>query len=281
MSPSAAPDSPGGGEEGGSESETAAGDLDTSDTLGSLLAAKTIPGPVEVQVLGAVRVTGAVSPITSQEALGLVCYLALHRDGMAVGREGQRLWQGGSRPPSPRRLANLASLARVCLGDDADGRPYLSHLGRDGVYRLSSRVTTDLERFRAWRRAAEGVSPQESLEFLKAALCLVRGLPFGGGGGDVFSWMEALWRPYAENLVDATAHRLADMATALGLVSVARWSVQRGLAVSPDCAECHQRRLALARCSGRLREASLVAQQVHRLRLEPFEGSRCRSLRVG
>lgn len=230
----------------------------------------TDPGDVELQVLGIVQAVGAASPFTSQRALDLVCYLALHRDGATADTLRNWLWHRSEPAPSAKTLANVVSRARVCLGADAGGEPYLSHLGGDGVYRLSAQVTTDLERFAVWREFAESVPLPQALECLRAALWLVRGAPFGGGSGGTFSWADASWRSHVEYLVDSTAHRLADAALELGRLEVARWATLRGLAVTPDCEQCCRRRITVARRSGNGREADRVRRHMDRLQREPL-----------
>ena len=195
---------------------------DPSDAGPCAAVAGTNPGEVELQVLGVVQAVGVATPFTSQRALDLACYLAFHRDGATADKLRYWLWRRTEPPPSAKTFANVVSRARVCLGQDAGGEPYLSYLGADGVYRLSAEVTTDLERFAAWRRLAERVPPAQALECLRAALRLVRGAPFGGGSGDTFSWADASWRSHVEYLVDCTAHRLADVALELGRLQVAR-----------------------------------------------------------
>ena len=231
--------------------------------------AEVTPGPVEVQVLGVVQAVGASSPFTSQRALDLACYLAFHRDGATADRLRYWLWRRSEPVPSRKAFANVVSRARVCLGRDAGGDPYLPRVSAEGVYRLSAEVTTDLERFTAWRRLAEQVPAQQALECLRAALWLVRGVPFGGGSGGTFSWADASWRSHVEYLVDSTAHGLADVALELGRNDVARWATLRGLAVTPDCEQCFQRRITAARRSGHRREADLVMRDMDRRDLEP------------
>ena len=228
------------------------------------------PGAVELQVLGVVQAVGAAAPFTSQRALDLACYLAFHRDGATADKLRYWLWRRSEPPPRAKAFANVVSRARVCLGRDAEAKPYLSHLGADGVYRLSAQVTTDLERFGAWLRLADRVPPQQALECLRAALRLVRGAPFGGGSGGTFSWADASWRSHVEYLVDSTAHRLADAALELDRVAVARWATLRGLAITPDCEQCYQRRIAAARRSGHSREVDLVMRHMDRLQREPL-----------
>ena len=225
-------------------------------------------GAVELQVLGVVQAVGVSSPFTSQRALDLACYLAFHRDGATADRLRYWLWRRGEPMPSRKAFANVVSRARVCLGRDPGGEPYLSRVSAEGVYRLSANVTTDLERFTAWQRLAERVPPQQALECLRAALWLVRGAPFGGGSGGTFSWADASWRTHVEYLVDSTAHRLADVALELGRIDVARWATLRGLAVTPDCEQCFQRRITAAQRSGHHREADLVIQNMDRLDFE-------------
>ena len=232
--------------------------------------AGTNPGEVDLQVLGVVQAVGVASPFTSQRALDLACYLAFHRDGATADKLRYWLWRRTEPTPSAKTFANVVSRARVCLGRDADGEPYLSYLGADGVYRLSAEVTTDLERFAAWRRLAERAPPAQALECLRAAFWLVRGAPFGGGSGDTFSWADASWRSHVEYLLDCTAHRLADLALELGRLEVARWATLRGLAITPDCEQCYQRRIVAARRSGHRREVDRVMHHMDRLQREPL-----------
>ena len=230
------------------------------------------PGRVEVQILGVVQAVGVSSPFTSQRALDLACFLAFHRDGATADRLRHWLWRRGEPVPSRKAFANVVSRARVCLGRDPGGTPYLSRVSAEGVYRLSAEVTTDLERFTAWQRLAERAPPQIALEHLRAALCLVRGVPFGGGSGGTFSWADASWRSHVEYLVDSAAHRLADVALELGRTDLARWATLRGLAVTPGCEQCLQRRIAAAWRSGRRREVDLVLADMNRRDLEPLAG---------
>ena len=250
---------------------TGIGGFDWTDgppDAGSCAAAS--PGAVELQVLGVVQAVGAAAPFTSQRALDLACYLAFHRDGATADTLRHWLWRRRGPSPSPKTFANVVSRARVCLGRGADGKPYLSHLGADGVYRLSAQVSTDLERFAAWLRLADRVAPQQALECLRAALWLVRGAPFGGGSGGTFSWADASWCSHVEYLVDSTAHRLADAALELDRLEVARWATLRGLATTPDCEQCYQRRIAVARRSGHRREVEQVMRHMDRLQREPL-----------
>ena len=231
--------------------------------------AEVTAGTVELQVLGVVQAVGASSPFTSQRALDVACYLAFHRDGATADRLCYWLWCRSEPVPSRKAFANVVSRARVCLGRDPGGDPYLSRVSAEGVYRLSAEVTTDLERFTAWRRLAERVPPQQGLECLRTALWLVRGAPFGGGSGGTFSWADASWRSHVEYLVDSTAHGLADVALELGAHDVARWATLRGLAVTPDCEQCFQRRITAAQRSGHRREADRVMRDMDRRDLEP------------
>lgn len=243
---------------------------DPPDAGSRVSAADVLPGEVELQVLGVVRAVGAAVPFTSQRALDLACYLAFHRDGATADKLRHWLWRRTGPPPRAKTLANVVSRARVCLGRDADGEPYLSYLGADGVYRLSEQVTTDLERFASWRKLADRAPPQQALEWLRAALRLVRGAPFGGGSGETFSWADASWRSHVEYLVDSTAHRLADAALELDRVEVARWATLLGLAITPDCEQCCQRRIATARRTGYRREVDVVTRRMDDLRREPL-----------
>ncbi len=232
-------------------------------------------GPVELQVLGIVQVIGAAVPFTSQRALDLACFLAVNRDGANADRLCDLLWQRSEPPPSRKSLGNVVSRARVCLGHDSSGRPYLPRVGADGVYRLSPQVTTDLERFTAWREAAEHAPSAQAIEYLVAAVSMVRGAPFGGGTGGTFSWADISWRSHVEHLVDNTFHWLADEALDRGRVDLARWVTLKGLSVTPDCEDCCEQRMIAARRSGDCREIAAATRHMQRLESEPafpFDG---------
>ena len=228
-----------------------------------------MPGPVELRVLGVVHAVGASSAFTSQRALDLACFLAFHRDGATADRLKHWLWHWDALP-SPKSFTNVVSRARICLGRDADGDPYLSHLSTEGVYRLSEQVTTDLERFTAWLRVAERAQPPHALASLRTALSLVRGAPFSGGSGGTFSWTDNTLRCHVEYLVDDTAHRLADVALDADRIDIARWATRRGLSVTPGCEQCYRRELRTAHRSGSRRELYKVMRDMHRFLAEPL-----------
>ena len=230
-----------------------------------------MPGPVELQVLGVVHAVGPASAFTSQRALDLACYLAFHRDGATADHLKSWLWSWDALP-SGKSFANVVSRARICLGRDADGDPYLSHLSAGGVYRLSAKVTTDLERFAAWLRVADQAQPSHTLACLREALSLVRGVPFSGGNGATFSWTDNTLRCHVEYLVDSTAHRLADAALDAGRIDIARWATRWGLVVTPGCEQCYRRKLLTARRSGSRTELYKVMRDMRRLLAEPIPG---------
>ena len=246
-----------------------------ADDLRTLSLYATAPGvmagPVELQVLGVVHAVGTASAFTSQRALDLACYLAFHRDGAPADHLKSWLWDWDALP-SDKSFANVVSRARICLGRDADGDPYLSHLSAAGLYRLSGKVTTDLERFAAWLRVADQVQPPQALACLREALSLVRGAPFSGGNGATFSWTDNTLRGHVEYLVDSTAHRLADAAHDAGRIDIARWAIRRGLVVTPGCDQCYRRKLLTARRSGSRREMYKVMRDMHRFDAEPVPG---------
>ena len=66
------------------------------------------------------------------------------------------------------------------------------------------------------------------------------------------------------------ARRLADAAPKLDCLDMARWSTLRGLAFTPDCERCYERRIAAARRSGHHREVERVTRHMDRLQGEPL-----------
>ena len=224
-----------------------------------------IAGPVEIQVLGVVRVVGVPRPITSARVLSLICCLAFHRDGVTTERLRHLLWQKGEPEPNPKTSVNLVSRARNHLGGDDEGRPYLSYVEAGGTYRLSAQVTTDLARLAVWLDIAERLPPLQAMACLQAGLRLVRGVPFTGGRPNAFAWAENSWSSHIGHLVDRAVHRLVDLALGLERFEVARWATLRGLTVTPDCVECHRQRVETAKRAGSLREVESAQRELDRL----------------
>jgi len=203
------------------------------------------PGTVDVQVLGPVQIEGAKS-FSSLKATDVVTYLAFHRNGADADQIKSWVWPPFE-PPTDKALANVMSRARTGLGVDDDGQPLLSRAGADKMYRLDSAVTTDFDRFRALVALAdEDDDPSNQLHLLKAALELIRGVPFSGGGASSFAWADNHVRAQVEFTIDEAVHRCADLALQLDDLGVARWAALKGLELVPGCEQCFRRRFLVA-----------------------------------
>jgi len=198
-----------------------------------------------VAVLGSVRIENADREFSSARAVDTIAYLAFHRDGASADRLKSWVWPADA-PPSSQAFANVLSRARVGLGVDEQGHPWLSRAGRDHVYRLNRRVRTDVDEFREWlARADAAPTDGERLLLINRALTLVRGVPFGGGPQS-FAWADHFARAEVMHLIDETAHHGADLALSLGRFDDAREAVFAGLRIIPGCEQCYERRFRIA-----------------------------------
>ncbi len=138
---------------------------------------------VELKVLGQVTSDGAKSPLTPTE-LHLAIYLAFNRGGQSRDTIETMLWPNGV---APRTVTNAMAGLRRKLGTGADGEP-LFPTGRNSghLYRLSTRVITDWDRFVELVRRSDELPTDEALPLLDQALSLVTGPPFRARFG--YSW---------------------------------------------------------------------------------------------
>ncbi len=212
--------------------------LDEADMSPSMPA-----GPVEVRVLGPVHVAGIDRRFPARKCVELVTYLAFHRQGVEADVLMEALWP--EQAPNSRRLSQLVSRARLTLGDDPDGIPYVPYV-TDGLYRISSHLQTDLDTFIQRIRAAEATSAGERLDHLHAALDLVQAAPFSGvGSGYAWAHTEGIGT-HAIVAVDNTAHQLADLALDAGQLDLAEWAARRGLIATYACEACYRNLMRIA-----------------------------------
>jgi len=198
-----------------------------------------------LSVLGSVRIDRAEREFSSARAVDVIAYLAFHRDGASAERLKAWVWPVEA-PPSPQAFANVMSRARVGLGTDDRGQPWLSRAGRDRMYRLDARVRTDVDEFRELVAEAKRADfERERLLHLIRALELVRGAPFGGGSQS-FVWADHFARAEILHLIDETAHHGADLALSLGRWRDARNAAFAGLRIIRGCEQCFERRFRAA-----------------------------------
>lgn len=235
--------------------------------------AETRQGAVDVSVLGVVRISGLAEETIAARTVALICYLALRREGATVDELEHWLW-GQKSPPPERAFCNALYRARVALGNNSEGSSYLPRVSPNGVYRLSSEVTNDLRRFEGWleagRQAARENENKKAIAFLTQGLSLVRGVPFSGcERGSLFAWADLSLRNHAECLVDSASHELADLALELNDFERARWSIRKGLMVTPGCEECYRRRFLVAFGTGRDSELRESMRELRRALADP------------
>lgn len=178
--------------------------------------------PVEVCVLGPVRVNGTEVPFERRPKLTeLVVYLALHPDGASTDSWATALWPDRRMPMST--LSNRLSETRLSLGYAPDGFAHLRKRG--GRYHLGPYVTTDWDRF---QKLAAGDNPAG----WRAALALVRGRPFEGLREAQWTLLEGVV-PAIEAALVELACRLAEHLLAVRDPEGAEWAARRAMLACP------------------------------------------------
>ena len=236
-----------------------------AESAGFAAPAGTQPGAVDLCVLGVVQVNGLKSSAVSARTLALICYLAFHPNGATIRELEHWLWGRGI-PPGDRALSNAVHRARSALGRNHEDDFYLPYFTANGAYCLSKEVTSDLERFKRLAKAADRAESCEAVLYYKKALSLVRGIPFGGGEKeDLYGWADISLRNHAECEIDLASHKLADLAMLLGDFCLARWSICKGLLITPGCEQCYRRRFLIAYHTGRRRELQRAMGELKRI----------------
>lgn len=206
------------------------------------------PGPVELRLLGTVKVAGAVGHVESARRdapLAVLAYLAAHDRPVSLHDLAAALWPPNPAKehfgmPAPKTVSNIISRARTLVGIDSDGKQRLI-LGKEG-YLLASSVTTDWARFRALVTKARTASTSESVNLFRRALELVEGPPFRGFlDSPFFEWVssEQLEHTIAAAVVDA-AEDLAVLYLETGDTDGVLWAVEQGLQMDPAREQLYQ-----------------------------------------
>ena len=194
--------------------------------------------PLEVRVLGTLRVDGLTERFPQLKCPELVTYLALHRHGVEADTLMEALWP--EQPPDYRRLNILTSRARLTLGHRSDGDLYFPHITSGRLYGVSPQLGCDLDRFTQHLRSADQATPADAIPHLRAALELVEGPPFNGAGtGYNWAHTEGIIT-HAIVAVDNTAHRLAQLALQADDPDQATWAARKGLTATGACEECYR-----------------------------------------
>ncbi|MGH9010467.1 MAG: hypothetical protein ACRDYF_11580 [Acidimicrobiia bacterium] len=180
---------------------------------------------VEVRVLGPVEIVGGDHPVEAGKPTEVAVYLATHPAGVDSDRLRTALWPR-NKLPAPKTFSNAVSKARLTLG-----ARHLPHAANER-YRLEPTVTTDLARFEAMARYAHRQQGTEAIGMLRAALELVRGVPFAAVHGFHWAPSEGLVG-HAEATVVDVAHRMAQLCLEADDPAGAQWAAHHGLLASP------------------------------------------------
>ncbi|MEW6473878.1 MAG: hypothetical protein AB1679_16625 [Actinomycetota bacterium] len=185
-----------------------------------------------VRLLGPVEIEGAKQPIDRRKAVELVVYLATHPKGLNDERLKTALWPDDRAPQSS--FNTTVTRARSRLGTAGDGSHHLPHVvATGGIYRVGSRVTTDVVLLERHLVAARAAAPEAALRILRSGLELVRGAPLAGARqGYEWAYAEGLIARI-ETLVGEAAHHLAQLALEAHDPDLAQWAARQGLLASP------------------------------------------------
>lgn len=123
-----------------------------------------------VRLLGEIRVEGGAKAL-HPKATSVTAYLAIHRS-VTSDRLEEACWFGSDGKSHRKRLLEAMTQCRDSLGS----RHFPAN--RDGTYRISPAIRTDLELFDWHVARAADQPPEGAIESYRAALDLVTGRPF-------------------------------------------------------------------------------------------------------
>jgi DNA-binding SARP family transcriptional activator len=170
----------------------------------------------------------------------------------------EALWPGEA--PNAGRLHTTVWRARQALAGDPDDQPFLPK-AKQGRYRLSKAVGTDLERFRTHvDRARSGTAV--ATEELRAALELVRGHPLSATSAE-YTWGINEVHAIEQDISDA-AHRLAQLYLQQERPGDATRAAERGLLADPYCELLYRDLMLAAAAAGNTTEAHTIMQRLRR-----------------
>jgi DNA-binding SARP family transcriptional activator len=214
------------------------------------------PGPVDVRLLTTTpRLDGLrdeLPPNRARRAVELVAYLALHRPGVVTSdRLRTRVLGSSDADAASKTLFNTAYAARRAMGVDERGDPYFPTGTRDGLYQLSPRVTSDVQRAESLTAEAKTQpDPALAIAHYRAALTLVEGEPLANALSG-YAWWEGEGHGgrVAAVLVDA-ACAMASLASAAGLFDLGRWGLEQARLVEPYSEALSRSAMELAAAEG-------------------------------
>ncbi|GAB4087251.1 hypothetical protein GCM10028784_38810 [Myceligenerans cantabricum] len=221
-----------------------------------------------VRVLGSVELAGCAGtdlPASHQrQAMELVAYLAFN-PGARGSDISRALWP--SRDPNLATRRSAVSRARRWLGTDAYGFEYLprywstddgSQVDQEKAgYRLRG-VTTD------WDLFCDLVGPDlttTSLDDLRRALELVRGVPFQDTPPRKYVWAEVLMQEMAAGVVDV-AHEVSRRGLSEGDLSIARAASRVGRIADPADERSWRNSIRTEYASGRMDAAGRLIDRL-------------------
>ncbi|MEM7341094.1 MAG: hypothetical protein AAF467_20725 [Actinomycetota bacterium] len=177
-----------------------------------------------VRVLGEIDLVGDAPLLTSQQ-LSLLSFLAC-RGPLSRAAVTHALWDG--QLVSQSRFPNLMAELRARVG-----RHHLPE-ARDGRYGVAG-IGTDLDELDTFLTAADGVDDAAAADDLRAALALVRGVPFTPPAERFWAWTgdESFLAARVEAAIAEAAARLAGIERRHGDLDGARWACEQGLTASP------------------------------------------------
>jgi DNA-binding SARP family transcriptional activator len=138
----------------------------------------------------------------------LIVALALNRCGLSNGQLRRLLGADEGHPKPADSLRQLIARTRRALGQAADGREWIEHLGH-GRYALHPHTWVD---WREFEMRTEGGVATDNAATLSEALSLVRGQPFTGC---FYWWLEV-------ELIESVTARIVGAAESLATLCLAR-----------------------------------------------------------
>lgn len=191
----------------------------------------------EMKMLGTLRVDGLDVHFPYRRSTELVAYLTFHRHGVEADALMEALWP--EEPPDYKRLNRHTSRTRITLGLGPDGEHLLPYV-RDGRYRISPHLRSDIEQFTDHIRQGDQATRVEEADHLQAALELVEGTPFTGVG-NYYTWAHTDGIiTHTIVTIDNAAHRLAQHALMRDDPEQATWAARKGLVATGACEECYR-----------------------------------------
>jgi len=216
-------------EEPGAPREDGEPDSDLGASIGEVVV-RLLTSEPRIDGLGA-----DLEPKRARRAIELVAYLALHHpEAVTSDRLRSRVLGSSEADAAAKTLFNVASAARRSLGVDHEGAPRLPAGSRQGLYRISASVTTDVDQLAAYVTMAETAEgDEEALALLRAAVELIESEPMATVLAG-YEWFDAEGhRGRLESLVESATCRMVALALEQGHTKLATTGLARAKMVVP------------------------------------------------